>query len=90
MNRLLQGDVGSGKTIVALLSMLIALDNKFQACFMAPTEILAFQHHNNLKSMLKDMQIQVEILTGSTKSSIRKNIHEKLLSGDINIHCRYS
>ena len=85
MNRLLQGDVGSGKTIVALLSMLIALDNKFQACFMAPTEILAFQHHDNLKSILKDMPIQVEILTGSTKSSIRKDIHEKLLNGDINI-----
>ena len=85
MNRLLQGDVGSGKTIVALLSMLIALDNKFQACFMAPTEILAFQHHNNLKSMLNDMPIRVEILTGSTKSSIRKEIHEKLLNGDINI-----
>jgi len=85
MNRLLQGDVGSGKTIVALLSMLIALDNKFQACFMAPTEILAFQHHDNLKSILEDMPIQVEILTGSTKSSIRKNIHEKLLNGNINI-----
>ena len=85
MNRLLQGDVGSGKTIVALLSMLIALDNQFQACFMAPTEILAFQHHNNLKSMLNDMPIRVEILTGSTKSSIRKEIHEKLLNGDINI-----
>ena len=85
MNRLLQGDVGSGKTIVALLSMLIALDNKFQACFMAPTEILAFQHYDNLKSILKDMQIQVEILTGSTKSSIRKGIHEKLLKGEIDI-----
>ena len=85
MNRLLQGDVGSGKTIIALLSMLIALDNKFQACFMAPTEILAFQHHDNLKSIVKDMQIQVEILTGSTKSSIRKDIHERLLNGEINI-----
>ena len=85
MNRLLQGDVGSGKTIVALLSMLIALDNKYQACFMAPTEILAFQHHNNLKSMLNDLPVNVEILTGSTKLSVRKNIHEKLLSGDINI-----
>ena len=85
MNRLLQGDVGSGKTVVALLSMLIALDNKFQACFMAPTEILAFQHHDNLKSIVKDMQIQVEILTGSTKSSIRNDIHERLLKGEINI-----
>tara|TARA_B100001564_G_scaffold318524_1_gene295190 strand:+ start:14657 stop:16756 length:2100 start_codon:yes stop_codon:yes gene_type:complete len=85
MNRLLQGDVGSGKTIIALLSMLIALDNKFQACFMAPTEILAFQHHDNLKSIVKDMQIQVEILTGSTKSSIRKDIHGRLLKGEINI-----
>ena len=85
MNRLLQGDVGSGKTVVALLSMLIALDNKFQACFMAPTEILAFQHHDNLKSILKDMAIQVEILTGSTKSSIRKDIHERLLNSEINI-----
>lgn len=85
MNRLLQGDVGSGKTIVALLSMLIALDNKFQACFMAPTEILAYQHYDNLKSFLKDMPIQVEILTGSTKASIRKDIHEKLIKGQINI-----
>ena len=85
MNRLLQGDVGSGKTMVALLSMLIALDNKYQACFMAPTEILAFQHYNNLKSMLNDLPVNVEILTGSTKLSVRKNIHEKLLSGDINI-----
>ena len=85
MNRLLQGDVGSGKTMVALLSMLIALDNKYQACFMAPTEILAFQHHKNLKSMLNDLPVNVEILTGSTKLSVRKNIHEKLLTGDINI-----
>ena len=85
MNRLLQGDVGSGKTIVALLSMLIGLDNQFQACFMAPTEILAFQHHDNLKFLLKDMPIKVEILTGSTKLSIRKEIHEKLSNGDINI-----
>ena len=85
MNRLLQGDVGSGKTIVALLSMLIALDNKYQACFMAPTEILAFQHYDNLKSMIHDLPIEVEILTGTTKSSIRKEIHKKLLSGDINI-----
>ena len=85
MNRLLQGDVGSGKTMVALLSMLIALDNKYQACFMAPTEILAFQHYNNLKSMLNDLPVNIEILTGSTKLSVRKNIHEKLLSGDINI-----
>ena len=65
--------------------MLIALDNKFQACFMAPTEILAFQHYDNLKSMLKNMPIRVEILTGSTKSSIRKGIHEKLLKGEIDI-----
>ena len=85
MNRLLQGDVGSGKTIVALLSMLIALDNNFQACFMAPTEVLAFQHHDNLKSILQNMPIKVDILTGSTKSSIRKVIHEKLLKGEINI-----
>ena len=85
MNRLLQGDVGSGKTIVALLSLLIALDNKYQACFMDPTEILALQHHNNLKSMINDLTVNVEILTGSTKLSVRKNIHKKLLSGDINI-----
>ncbi len=63
MNRLLQGDVGSGKTMVALLTMLIALDNGFQSCLMAPTEILAQQHYNGIKDLLKDTEIKVNILT---------------------------
>ncbi len=85
MNRLLQGDVGSGKTLVALLSMLIAIDNGFQATFMAPTEILATQHFNTLKNMLGDMPVSVELLTGSTKKTKRKQIHEALLNGHLQI-----
>jgi ATP-dependent DNA helicase RecG len=85
MNRLLQGDVGSGKTIVALMCMLIALDNGFQACIMAPTEILAIQHYNTIKSLLISMDINVQLLTGSTKSKKRKNLIEGLCSGDIHI-----
>jgi ATP-dependent DNA helicase RecG len=85
MNRLLQGDVGSGKTVVALMTMLIALDNGFQACMMAPTEILANQHLETLKKMLKDMPVKVEILTGSTRSKKRKEIHSALLAGELNI-----
>ena len=85
MNRLLQGDVGSGKTLVALMSMLIAIDNGFQTCLMAPTEILANQHFETIKEMLKDMEINIEILTGSVKAKDRKNIHEKLENGTINI-----
>lgn len=87
MNRLLQGDVGSGKTLVALMVMLIAIDNGHQACIMAPTEILATQHYNTICEFLKDMPVKVEILTGSTKKSKRKILHEQLKSGEINILC---
>ena len=85
MNRLLQGDVGSGKTMVALLSMLIALDNDFQSCLMAPTEILAQQHFNSIKELLEQTNIKVRLLTGSTKTSDRKIIHQELLSGELAI-----
>lgn len=84
MNRLLQGDVGSGKTVVALMSALIALDNGFQACLMAPTEILATQHFNSFSRLLDDMDIQIALLTGSTKQRERKIIHEDLLTGNLN------
>lgn len=85
MNRLLQGDVGSGKTIVALLSMLIAIDNGFQTCLMAPTEILSQQHFKNLSRLLEKTNIQMELLTGSTKQKDRNRIHEKLQSGELKI-----
>ncbi len=85
MNRLLQGDVGSGKTIVALLSMLIALDNGYQACMMAPTEILANQHFDTIRGMLKGMDINVEILTGSVKGKRRRLLLEGLELGFIHI-----
>lgn len=85
MNRLLQGDVGSGKTLVALLCMLIALDNGFQCCMMAPTEILAMQHYETLKEFLKDMPVEVALMTGSTKAAERRKIHERLQSGHIQI-----
>ncbi len=85
MNRLLQGDVGSGKTIVALLSMLLALDNGFQACLMAPTEILAQQHYNGLFDLVKDLPINTKLLTGSTKTAARKEIHEQLENGELHI-----
>jgi ATP-dependent DNA helicase RecG len=85
MNRLLQGDVGSGKTMVALLTMLIALDNGFQSCLMAPTEILAQQHYAGIKDLLKDTEIKVNILTGSVKASARKIIHEELENGELSI-----
>ncbi len=85
MNRLLQGDVGSGKTVVALLSMLIALDNGYQACLMAPTEILATQHGETITELLKGMNVNVALLTGSTKKSQRKIIHEELENGNIHI-----
>jgi len=85
MNRLLQGDVGSGKTIVALMSMLIALDNGFQACLMAPTEILSVQHYNGLFELCKELNTSIFILTGSTKASKRREIHEKLENGEIDI-----
>ncbi|SCX80446.1 ATP-dependent DNA helicase RecG [Flavobacterium caeni] len=85
MNRLLQGDVGSGKTIVALMSMLIALDNGFQSCLMAPTEILANQHFNGLSELAEGLGINIKILTGSTKTAERKIIHEELENGTLHI-----
>ena len=85
MNRLLQGDVGSGKTLVALMIMLISLDNGFQSCMMAPTEILATQHYESVTSFLAGMDINVALLTGSTKKSQRKILFEDLLQGKINI-----
>ena len=85
MNRLLQGDVGSGKTLVALMVALIAVGNGYQACIMAPTEILANQHLITINEFLEKMDIKVELLTGSTKKSKRKIIHEQLLSGEIDI-----
>ena len=85
MNRLLQGDVGSGKTIVALMSMLIALDNDFQACLMAPTEILSIQHYNGLKELCENLDLKIYLLTGSTKTAKRREIHEKLENGEIDI-----
>ncbi|PQA96750.1 ATP-dependent DNA helicase RecG [Chryseobacterium shigense] len=85
MNRLLQGDVGSGKTMVALLTMLIAMDNGFQSCLMAPTEILAQQHYNGIKDLLEATDINVRILTGSSKTSERKIIHEELENGTLSI-----
>ncbi len=85
MNRLLQGDVGSGKTIVALLVMLIAADNGYQSCMMAPTEILAQQHYNNLKNLLKDLPVDIALLTGSTKQRERKLMLDQLKKGSIHI-----
>ncbi len=85
MNRLVQGDVGSGKTLVALMSMLLAIDNGFQACLMAPTEILAQQHFQTFKQFLKDMDIELALLTGSSKTKERRDIHARLMSGTINI-----
>ncbi len=85
MNRLLQGDVGSGKTVVALMSMLIAIDNGFQTCIMAPTEILATQHYQTIKSLVGDDFIEVALLTGSTKQKDRKVLHQKLEDGDLKI-----
>ena len=85
MNRLLQGDVGSGKTLVALMSMLIALDNGYQACIMAPTEILANQHYDTIKEFLKELSVKVSLLTGSTKTKARKEIHKDLIDGDLQI-----
>lgn len=85
MNRLLQGDVGSGKTLVALMSMLIALDNGFQACMMAPTEILANQHYETIKELLYGMDVRVELLTGSIKGKRRQAILSGLLTGEVHI-----
>jgi len=85
MNRLLQGDVGSGKTLVALLSMLIAVDNGFQSCIMAPTEILAQQHFKSISNFLKNQPIHVELLTGSVKTKDRHPIHAGIQDGSIHI-----
>jgi ATP-dependent DNA helicase RecG len=85
MNRLLQGDVGSGKTLVALMSMLIAIDNGFQACIMAPTEILASQHYQTIRTLLSGIDIKICLLTGSSKKASRKSISESLLDSSLNI-----
>ena len=85
MNRLVQGDVGSGKTLVALMAMLIAVDNGFQACMMAPTEILAEQHLATIKDFLKGLNVRVELLTGIVKGKKRKDILEGVVTGDVHI-----
>lgn len=85
MNRLLQGDVGSGKTLVALMSMLLAIDNGTQACLMAPTEILAQQHFETISGLLKNMPLKVELLTGSTRAAKRRKLFEELQNNEIQI-----
>ena len=85
MNRLLQGDVGSGKTLVAVLNILIAIDNGFQSCLMAPTEILATQHFHTVKELLNGMDINVKLLTGSSKKKERSVIHDELINGSISL-----
>ena len=85
MNRLVQGDVGSGKTIVALMVMLMAKDNGFQACLMAPTEILATQHVQGLEDMVDAVGMKIALLTGSTKTARRREIHEALEAGELDI-----
>jgi len=85
MNRLLQGDVGSGKTMVALLAMLLAIDNGYQACMMAPTEILARQHFEGISALLKELPLEVRLLTGSSKSKIRKEALSMTAEGKLNI-----
>jgi len=85
MNRLLQGDVGSGKTLVALMSMLIAIDNGYQACLMAPTEILAIQHYDTIKRLIEGLDLNLKLLTGSTRKSKRNEIAEGLEKGDLKI-----
>ncbi len=85
MNRLLQGDVGSGKTLVALMTMLIALDNGYQSCLMAPTEILANQHYKTLSQMLTKLDVKVGLLTGSTKKAQRQELQEEMLKGSLHI-----
>jgi ATP-dependent DNA helicase RecG len=85
MNRLVQGDVGSGKTVVALMTMLLAIDNGFQTCLMAPTEILATQHYHSIHSLLNDDFVSVKLLTGSTKKKERKVIAEALTAGELSI-----
>ena len=85
MNRLLQGDVGSGKTVVALMTMLIALDNGYQACLLAPTEILAHQHFEAIYALLQDIHVSISLLTGSTKSATRRQIYQDLKTGYLKI-----
>ncbi|MDR3351079.1 MAG: ATP-dependent DNA helicase RecG [Prevotellaceae bacterium] len=85
MNRLLQGDVGSGKTLVALLCMLIAVDNGYQSCIMAPTEILAQQHFENIQDFLRGSAVHAGLLTGSTKKKERRALHEQLLDGSLHL-----
>ena len=85
MNRLVQGDVGSGKTLVALMTMLLAIDNGFQACLMAPTEILAQQHHTSIHELVESLGIKVGLLTGSVKTKVRREIHNGIESGELNI-----
>src|SRR5690606_20515684 len=85
MNRLVQGDVGSGKTVVALLSMLLAVDNGFQACLMAPTEILAQQHFKGISKLLGSDQASIQLLTGSTPRKDRRVIHTQLEEGSLQI-----
>lgn len=85
MSRLVQGDVGSGKTLVALLSMLLAADNGFQACLMAPTEILAKQHYETISELVQPLNLKVVLLTGSTKAKARRELHAELASGEIHI-----
>jgi len=85
MNRLLQGDVGSGKTVVALMCMLLAIDNGYQACIMAPTEILANQHYESITSLLGALPVKIGLLTGSTRRSERNNLHQSLEAGELQI-----
>ena len=85
MNRLLQGDVGSGKTIVALLTMLLAADNGYQSCLMAPTEILANQHYNALSALLENMPVEIGLLTGSTKAAARRKLFAQLADGSLHM-----
>ncbi len=85
MNRLVQGDVGSGKTLVALMAMLLAIDNGYQGCMMAPTEILAIQHYETLRGMAAQVGINIRLLTGSTPAKARREIHEGLSDGSIHI-----
>ena len=85
MNRLLQGDVGSGKTLVAVLTILLSIDNGFQSCLMAPTEILANQHYKSIVNFLDPLGIKVSLLTGSVKKSDRNIIHQSLEDGTLNV-----
>lgn len=85
MNRLLQGDVGSGKTIVAIMSMLLAADNGYQSCMMAPTEILANQHYEGIKKLLENLPMEVRLLTGSVKAAARRKILEEISNGQVHM-----